>query len=120
MIDLAHTRSCPELTPGSEDRCTCGLEFRKALATEQTMHLAWRKRAEDAERLIEAAVSANREWRKDIRGKSMLYRVIKGLAPICEALDAISDASSHGCYCTTVCMAPAETPCLRNAPLEGS
>ena len=47
--DLTHSRSCPELTPLSEDRCTCGLEYRKQLATEQSMHAAWRKRAEEAE-----------------------------------------------------------------------
>lgn len=47
-VTLTHTRSCPSLTPG-EGPCTCALEERKALATEQTMHAAWRKRAEEAE-----------------------------------------------------------------------
>jgi hypothetical protein len=46
---LTHTRSCPMLTPLSDERCTCGLEYRIALATEQEMHAAWRKRAEEAE-----------------------------------------------------------------------
>lgn len=45
---LTHTRSCPALTNG-DDPCTCGLEFRIQLQTEQTMHAAWRKRAEEAE-----------------------------------------------------------------------
>lgn len=44
---LTHTRSCPALTPGED--CRCGLEWRVALQTEQTMHAAWRKRAEEAE-----------------------------------------------------------------------
>lgn len=45
---LTHTRSCPALTPG-EDDCTCGLRWRIYLQTEQEMHNAWRKRAEEAE-----------------------------------------------------------------------
>lgn len=44
-----HARSCPELTENSEDFCTCGLKWRRALVTEQEMHAAWRKRAEEAE-----------------------------------------------------------------------
>ena len=45
---MTHTRSCPALVPG-DDNCTCGLRWRVALATEQEMHAAWRKRAEEAE-----------------------------------------------------------------------
>lgn len=44
-----HGMNCPALSPGSDDDCTCGLYWRKALGTEQTMHAAWRKRAEEAE-----------------------------------------------------------------------
>ncbi len=34
----------------SDEPCTCGVVLRIALQTEQTMHTAWRKRAEEAER----------------------------------------------------------------------
>lgn len=44
---MTHTRSCNALTPGED--CTCCLEVRKALGTEQAMHAAWRKRAEEDE-----------------------------------------------------------------------
>ena len=44
---LTHTRSCVGDT--FDHDCTCGLKWRIALQTEQTMHAAWRKRAEEAE-----------------------------------------------------------------------
>ena len=46
---LQHTRSCPALTPGNYEECTCGLRWRIELQTEREMHNAWRKRAEEAE-----------------------------------------------------------------------
>ena len=46
---LQHTRSCPALTPGNDEECTCGLRWRIELQTEREMHNAWRKRAEEAE-----------------------------------------------------------------------
>lgn len=45
---LTHSRNCPERFR-SDDDCTCGLQFRIYLQTEQTMGAAWRKRAEEAE-----------------------------------------------------------------------
>lgn len=48
--ELTHTRSCHSLG-GAESDCTCSLKWRVALATEQSMHQAWRKRAEEAEKL---------------------------------------------------------------------
>lgn len=45
-LPLEHTRSCGTLT-GRD--CTCGLAWRIRLATEQEMHAAWRKRANEAE-----------------------------------------------------------------------
>lgn len=52
--DLTHTRSCNVWD--IEQGCTCCLKERRriteleaALGTEQTMHAAWRKRAEEAE-----------------------------------------------------------------------
>jgi len=51
---LTHTRSCPGLILEAKDDCTCGLIYRVHLQTEQTMHAAWRKRAEEAETDYEA------------------------------------------------------------------
>ena len=51
---LRHTDSCPQRVMASDDPCTCGLQWRDALATEQTMHAAWRKRAEEVERDLAA------------------------------------------------------------------
>lgn len=45
---LAHAMNCGGYAGWDED-CTCGLEWRIALRTEQEMHRAWRKRAEEAE-----------------------------------------------------------------------
>ena len=44
---LTHTRSCGALTPGED--CTCCLQERQNTQTAETMHAAWRKRAEEAE-----------------------------------------------------------------------
>lgn len=46
---LDHTRGCAYPGSGGEGPCTCGLIERRALATEQAMHSAWRKRAGEAE-----------------------------------------------------------------------
>lgn len=46
-VEIEHTRSCGYFD--LEIGCTCCLEERRALATEQTMHRAWRKRAEEVE-----------------------------------------------------------------------
>lgn len=59
--DLTHSRSCSvwDIDIG----CTCCLAERKrvaelesALGTEQTMHAAWRKRAEEAERELTGGI----------------------------------------------------------------
>jgi hypothetical protein len=47
---IEHERNCPQRNPMSDDACTCGLEWRIKLGTEQVMHAAWRKRAEEAEK----------------------------------------------------------------------
>lgn len=49
--NMTHKRNCAALAWDGWDHgeCTCGLQHRIALATEQTMHAAWRKRAEEAE-----------------------------------------------------------------------
>ena len=49
QVPMTHTRSCPQLTPGEDDSCTCGLSWRVRLATEMTLHNAWVKRANEAE-----------------------------------------------------------------------
>lgn len=64
---LTHTRSCPALTPGNDERCTCGLQWRIALQTEQTMHAAWRKRAEEAEldlTQVQKELRELRDWKE--------------------------------------------------------
>jgi hypothetical protein len=45
-----HGMNCPATNPTDKDMCRCGLQWRIALATERTMHAAWRKRAEQAEK----------------------------------------------------------------------
>lgn len=57
------------LTPNSDAYCTCGLRWRIALRTEQEMHKAWRKRAEEAEAALdierkraEAAEGERDDW----------------------------------------------------------
>jgi len=54
LQDLTHTRSCPSLTPGNEEDCTCGLKWRIRLRTEMELRNAWEKRAYEAERAIAA------------------------------------------------------------------
>ncbi len=47
---LQHGMNCPALILGADqDECQCGLKWRIRLRTEQEMHAAWRKRAEEAE-----------------------------------------------------------------------
>jgi hypothetical protein len=53
-VELKHGMNCPAY-PGSDDACTCGLEWRIKLQTENEMHAAWRKRAEEAERELQVA-----------------------------------------------------------------
>lgn len=51
--EMTHTRSCGYFD--DEVGCTCCLKERIALSTEQTMHRAWRKRAEEAEAALASA-----------------------------------------------------------------
>ena len=44
-----HGRNCAANIPGNDEDCTCGLRWRIQVRTEQEMHAAWRKRAEEAE-----------------------------------------------------------------------
>lgn len=57
MVDeeLQHGMNCWGNTPGRQHDCTCGLEYRKQLSTERSMHNAWRKRAEEAEKELQQA-----------------------------------------------------------------
>lgn len=60
---LAHARSCGMTgtqTTNAHEECSCCLKERIAVQTEQTMHAAWRKRAEEAE-------AANEEARELLR-----------------------------------------------------
>src|SRR5579872_477707 len=49
---LEHSRSC-SVSYDLDAQCTCGLDYRIQLRTEQEMHTAWRKRAEEAESRLE-------------------------------------------------------------------
>lgn len=53
---LKHSMNCGALGFDGYDagECTCGLDWRIKLQTEQEMHAAWRKRAEEAEKEIAA------------------------------------------------------------------
>lgn len=106
--DMSHSRSCPALIPLSDNDCTCGLTYRIALRTEQTMHAAWRKRAEEAEVLISEVAAASSEWRKKDSSKSDLLRVIGGLANICAALDRIESRA----LAAVPAPAPPESPLI--------
>ena len=63
---LAHGRNCAALNPMSESDCTCGLEWRIRLQTEQEMHNAWRKRAEEAEAILEKRTPGEDAWLDEI------------------------------------------------------
>jgi hypothetical protein len=53
METLKHSMNCAALSVHADPiDCTCGLQWRIALQTEQTMHAAWRKRAEEAEKQL--------------------------------------------------------------------
>ena len=53
-----HLLNCPGAT---DDGCTCGLTWRIRLATEQQLHAAWRKRAEEAELKVAAPSGPTQE-----------------------------------------------------------
>jgi hypothetical protein len=57
---LQHYTNCAERNPMSEEFCTCGLIYRQYLQTEQAMHAAWRKRAEEAESKLDSLREALR------------------------------------------------------------
>lgn len=54
MDKLTHGMNCPGTMNDMDQDCTCGLKWRIELQTEQTMHAAWRKRAEEAETQLAA------------------------------------------------------------------
>lgn len=49
-----HGRNCRFWNDQYETDCNCGLRYRIELQTEREMHAAWRKRAEEAEAVINA------------------------------------------------------------------
>ena len=71
---LDHTRGCAYPGSGGEGPCTCGLIERRALATEQAMHSAWRKRAGEAEAEV-ARLTA--EVERLTKEKAALRRMIE-------------------------------------------
>lgn len=52
MAELEHSMNCDGNIPQRQNDCTCGLKWRIMLQTEQEMHIAWRKRAEEAEKAL--------------------------------------------------------------------
>lgn len=61
---LDHTRSCPQLTPNSDDDCTCGLVERIKTQTAETLLAAWQKRVYESENLA-LELSASRDYWRD-------------------------------------------------------
>lgn len=64
----------------SDEPCTCGLVLRIALQTEQTMHAAWRKRAEEAERQnadLREALAVMADELADYRRAEQKYNIAK-------------------------------------------
>lgn len=77
---FGHTRSCPSLTPGNDEDCTCGLTWRIQLATRITLHEAWIKRATEAER-------ENAALRKWLDNNTTFYNVSEAFeAPVLAAV----------------------------------
>jgi hypothetical protein len=58
VAEIEHTRTCDHWQSADGSTCTCCFKERVALSTEQTMHAAWRKRAEQAERERDKAGAA--------------------------------------------------------------
>lgn len=69
---LKHGMNCPQLA-GEDEDCTCGLVWRIALSTEQTMHAAWRKRAEESEANISGHIAEVERLQGEL---AMLHRVL--------------------------------------------
>jgi hypothetical protein len=67
---LTHGRTC-SAGYNLDAECTCGLQYRIHLQTEQTMHKAWRKRAEEAE----AALAVVRAHDGERFSKEQLERI---------------------------------------------
>ena len=70
--DLRHGRNCSAFHTihGREvnvEGCTCGLKWRIALSTEQTMHAAWRKRGEEAEAELSRLTADNERLGEALR-----------------------------------------------------
>lgn len=73
--------------------CTCGLRFRIFVQTEQTLHAAWRKRAEEAETSLQAVTQerdAARGYVQFIREECHRLQVISGCTGRDEPGDAIA------------------------------
>lgn len=66
-VKLTHGRCCSAGYDLDAD-CTCGLQYRIYLQTEQEMHAAWRKRAEEAEAALAVANAArDAQWERELR-----------------------------------------------------
>jgi hypothetical protein len=87
---MTHSRGCPCSYGEPEDPCcTCGLKHRIVLQTEQEMHAAWRKRAEEAEADL-AAKDAEIVSLKLLQGGSYQIGEISGVM-----IFAATSSSTH-------------------------
>jgi hypothetical protein len=91
-LPLEHARTCGDAYD-PDARCTCGLAWRVRLVTEQEMHAAWRKRAEEAEATIAATpppadlVALVREMQEADRLRRGGERVARGGLPYTSMID---------------------------------
>ena len=116
MVTLAHGMNCPALNPCSERECTCGLEWRIRLQTEQTMHAAWRKRAEEAEAANDRLTNERKSlWEELKDAKEQL--VAWGLWAA-QAEEAMEDGLSwfHGNHTEASCTAHALAVAIASKP----
>jgi len=116
---LKHGMNCPGLIPLGDD-CTCGLKWRIKLQTEQTMHSAWRKRAEEAELELkerrEAGYGAERAVAERIRQKS-----VEGWTPEHDAQHEFGELSiAAACYAVNAIGAPFQVVESRGPLYESS
>lgn len=98
--DLYHGRNCAALSVHADDAdCTCGLVWRKHLQTEQEMHNAWRKRAEEVEQQHDAAIQQltaeqERGSQLSVEWSSALDTAIQREAKLRKALERMRDVAN--------------------------
>lgn len=84
---MTHSMNCGYYD--SEQGCTCCLNERIALQTEQTMHMAWRKRAEEAESQLAASQAECERLRRE-------NLELSGVCPDCKKSLYWCECTKHG------------------------